>query len=233
MFNLPKMKIAAAQSLESQTTLSSRGKVATLFQDEEANGAALFIGCSLILGEVDEWTSWHPETIRMELQDELKLSHIDDDVFGRLMAIVTIMTTDLFYQDLPSFIELCNVLAGSPSMLNVFDVADVYELSSAIMAAQFVDDEEEYSDEIKGYIGHMLAEEGFSKPPAFLKMAEMPRDTYSLQESLEDAELLGGAVESERMRAEELAAFQQDDAAEMLMQIESLGIDVQGILANS
>jgi hypothetical protein len=233
MFELPTIKAASLQPLEPTTDLAVRGKVANLFQNEEANGAALFIGCGMILGPIDEWAGWLPETIRLELQDELKLSHIDDDVFGRLMAMVTVMSTDLFYQDLPAFFEICNVLAGSPSMPGVFDLADVYELSSALLTAQFIDNEEEYSEEILSYIGYMLAEEGYSKPPAFLSMAIMPKSNYSLQESLADAAMLGGAIESENLRLQELEEFQQSDALELLEQIESLGIDVQGILADS
>ena len=118
-------------------------------------------------------------------------------------------------------------------MPGVFDLADVYELSSALLTAQFIDNEEEYSEEILSYIGYMLAEEGYSKPPAFLSMAIMPKSNYSLQESLADAAMLGGAIESENLRLQELEEFQQSDALELLEQIESLGIDVQGILADS
>jgi hypothetical protein len=47
--------------------------------------------------------SWAPETIAMELRDDFGVEPPPAN-FGRLMAGITLLTTDRFYKELPTFV---------------------------------------------------------------------------------------------------------------------------------
>jgi hypothetical protein len=63
-----------------------------------------------------EALEWTPETIKMELEDDFGIK-LPPVILDRIMAGIIILTTDEFYQSLPDFIELTNVLNGHASTM--------------------------------------------------------------------------------------------------------------------
>src|SRR5687768_5208130 len=61
-----------------------------------------------------EFLTWSPRTIRMETEADFGIDWPQLN-FDRLMAGVALLTTDAFYSSLPDFIDLCNILSGSPA----------------------------------------------------------------------------------------------------------------------
>lgn len=195
-------------------------RLSKLFQDEAAWGAALYIGALQVM-TADELATFEPATIRLELQYEAGIRLIDIDIFGRLMAAITVVSTDLFYQDLPAFIEICNVLTGSPPLANVFDPADSWEMSWAVAEMDLIDprDEDiEFSEEIRAYMGMMLQQDGFFSPPGILHMVIMPKMSTP-QEITTDADLLPALISGDTDRHDDVQEMLVENTKQLLSQI--------------
>jgi len=192
-----------------------------LFQDDNAYGAALFVAAREYL-ELDELLAFDPQTIRLELQQLLSIKEIDNEIFGRLMAMIVIVGTDLFYADWQAFVDLCNVLSGQAASPDVFDPADPYEMSWAVVEAALLaplETGEAFSEEIRGYMGLSLQEHGFFSAPPPLSMAVMPDDLVSPAEMTDDAEIMSAAVTSDLDRHNEITEMLRENLAELAAQM--------------
>lgn len=128
-----------------------------------------------------ESLNWHPSTIRQELEEEFALQ-LPKGASDRLMAAITVVTTDLFYTDLPAFVQVCNVLAGSEFNPAAPDIADVMECAWGIAEGMLLDPPELpdlFTDDIRRYLGAVLDHEGYLFTPKILSPAirEETRDT--------------------------------------------------------
>jgi hypothetical protein len=127
----------------------------------------------LIDSEGTDALGWHPDTVRIALENRYEIK-IPSYTIDKIFAGITLLTTDLFYTDVKSFIDICNCFCGSSFNPLIFDPATVLEMSWTITEAHFLDPQDDtnvFSDEIKKYIGFVLREEGFIKPPDILSWA--------------------------------------------------------------
>lgn len=197
-----------------------------LFQDDEAYGVSLLAGALRFI-DYSELLSFEPETIRLELQDSLKLNAIDDEIFGRFMAATSILTTDLFYRDVVSFIEVCNVLSGTPAQPGIFDPADTYEMCWAVAESKFIDavesteDVYEFSAEIRGYMGYQLQRDGFISAPKILSMAVFPKD-LSATEITDDQDIVQAIVERDISLQADIDEMLGENVTRMREQLEPI-----------
>jgi hypothetical protein len=120
--------------------------------------------------------NWAPETIRLEIEQDfqLKLPKITID---KIMAAITILTTNYFYKDVTRFVEICNILAGDEFQPDEFEPADASEMLVGITEALLLyppnedPEDTEFSAEIREYISQVLKEEGILKPFDVLRFA--------------------------------------------------------------
>jgi hypothetical protein len=118
---------------------------------------------------------WHPLVFRDEIRRKFGVV-VPSENIHRLMAAITIVTTDLFTTDVKSFIPLANVLAGDDFDPHTWDPADSVECAWAITEYLLLDPPDEdgpepFSEEIRLYIGRQLREEGFVTAPDVLRIA--------------------------------------------------------------
>ena len=138
------------------------------------------------------------EFIAFELQKVLPT--IDPDTVAKVLAGITLQTTDLVYKDLPVFINFCN-LAGSDDVADpgVFDPADAFEVAYGRFEIDLLDTDGpeklietrtqfmrkspqpkeatmSFSNEILRYCGAVLVTEGAVKPVKLIADAIMPND---------------------------------------------------------
>jgi len=146
----------------------------TLLAAEEAYATPLIL---LVLDKYDtDALSWSPATIRMELEQDFQLK-LPKITLDKIMAAVTILTTNYFYKDVTRFVEICNILSGDDFQPNEFEPADAGEMLVGITEALLLyppnDDPEdtEFSAEIQEYIKQVLREEGILKPFDVLRFA--------------------------------------------------------------
>jgi hypothetical protein len=118
---------------------------------------------------------WHASTFRADLEQHFGVKMPQCNV-DKLMAAVTVVTTDLFFKDAHAFVQLANVLAGDEFDPGTWEKADAVECAWAVTEALILDppdrdDPEPFSDEVRYYIGAVLKDEGYVQPPDVLKIA--------------------------------------------------------------
>jgi hypothetical protein len=129
-----------------------------------------------------EALEWTPQTLVAEFMDDFQ-ADIPRVNLDKLLAAINILTTDDFFQRLPRFIQLCNVLTGSMLRPHVFDPADAAEcawgMTEAILLRSPEDDETEelFSSDIRHYLGEVLVDEGIRTPSDLLRLAIYPTST--------------------------------------------------------
>lgn len=122
-----------------------------------------------------ESLQWHPLTLRMELEETNNL-RLPKANFDKLMAAITIVTTDYFFKDVSRFVQLANILSGDDFQPDEFDPADSAECAWAVTEALLLsppdeEDPEPFSDDVRRYLGIVLKEEGYVTPPDVLRLA--------------------------------------------------------------
>ena len=118
---------------------------------------------------------WDPNTITLEIEEEFDVD-LPQCVLDKLMAAISILTSDTFYRSLPDFITFCNVLSGDTYRPDMFDPADSAEVAWGITEGLLIsppEDEQDgpFSDEIRAYIGAVLDQEGIINAPDVLQIA--------------------------------------------------------------
>lgn len=204
-----------------------------LFSDEDAYGTSLYVAALQLLNP-EELVEFHPGTIKMEIEEGLRMREpIDENIFARLMAAIAITHTDVFYNDLGRFIEICNVLSGTPPTPDIFDPADVVEISWAVAEAELLNAGEdlEFNADIRSYIGQMLYLEGYTSLPPLLHMATMPpRPVIADVEG--GHEITGTIVEAEQDRHKQLRDDLAQNMARLASQLSQLvGVSVQELFS--
>ncbi len=175
-----------------------------------------------------EFLSWSPQTIRMESEDDFGVEWPQAN-FDRLMAGMALLTTDSFYNSLPDFIDICNILSGAPATPGVFDPADAAECAWGIAEAILLcpPEEEEgdiFSDEIRAYIGKITEMEGMILPPDILRLGLRDTDhqvkvnnTYS-----DDPEMFQAIWDMEASKTEDINSLMKERLALLISQLSNL-----------
>lgn len=176
-----------------------------------------------------ECFDWAPETIRLELRNDFGVE-IPPYILDRIMAGISILTTNSFYISLPDFIELCNILSGNPNTFGEFDPADVSELAWGITETLLLspppeDDENPFSAEIVGYIQHMLKEEGIINPPDILKLGTNKTEELAKRiqyDFSDDPDLFASIWQFEAAKTDEINALIRDRLVALFSQLKAL-----------
>lgn len=185
---------------------SYKSIIKKVFQDQNAFASTMMIAALDLYNT--EMLTWSPVTIKLETEQDL--GFVWDSInFDRLMSGTALITTDRFYKSLPDFIELCNVLSGSGISPEVFDPADALECAWGITEALLLappDDEEPFTEEIRGYIGKVLDQEGIIQAPDILRIAIRDKDNISriTNDFSDDPELFGAIWKNENAKTQEI-----------------------------
>jgi len=148
-------------------------KIAGIFANEEMLGTPLLVLCLDLFGT--EFFEWEPESFDSEIKSRFGVD-VPTPNRDKIWSLVAVLTTDLFYRSLETFIPTCNALAGSEADFDDYDPVTGEEAAWGIVEASLIDPPEEgqdpagrFSHEIKRYIGMTLQSEGVTTPPSFLK----------------------------------------------------------------
>lgn len=176
----------------------------------------------------DDWMQWHPAAMRTNVQEHFGVK-LPEITFDRLMAAISVLTTDEFFQNLRSFIPLANVLAGSEFDPETFDPADSAECAWAVTEALLLsppeDDQQQpvFSDEIRKYIGRVLHNEGYVKPPDVLKIAIdgdfSAQVTYDFSD---DPEMFGMIHHVQTGKTDDIERVVRESLLELALQLKTL-----------
>lgn len=170
---------------------------------------------------------WHPATVKAALEERFDVA-LPKLAFDRLMAAVTVVTTDLFFKDVTCFIPLANALAGDDFEPGEFEPADSVECAWAVTEALLLSppdeqDPEPFSDEIRYYIGHVLREEGYVTPPDVLRIAlDADFSDRVAYDFADDPELFGAIYENQAAKAKDVETVIRESLLELVGQLQGL-----------
>jgi len=154
--------------------------------DENAYATTILVIVMDVIGP--EILQWHPSTIKAEVEESFSIK-FPKYSFDRLMAAITVVTTDSFFKDLPAFVKLANILSGSEFDPAVVDLADTGECAWAVTEALLLtppEVEQPFDEQIRAYVGAILEEEGDEKDFAYSDDPEFFSAIYKNQKSSAD-----------------------------------------------
>lgn len=157
--------------------------------------------------------TWEPETLAIELADELDIQ-IDEDNLDRLHAIIAVVSSDSFANDWAAFTAVCSALSGENDPEDIAEMT-VAEFAWGVIEVKLNDDDQYlYSPDISTLVGVVLDQEGFTTPPEQLSFAMMPEkymgSTYAPEErQLDSASDYQKNLLSEYLRDQALLLYKQ------------------------
>lgn len=202
---------------------STSDPIGKLLLDPEAFATSLLIVLVDHYGQ--EALRWAPQTIRMHLEEDFQVSILPLN-FDKLMAAITIVTTDFYFRDLSRFIILTNALCGDGFSFTEFDKADVHECAWGIVEAWMLnppDSQQPFDTAIRHYLSVLLQHDGYVVPPGMLRMAiDGDRTAGVMRNFGHDPQMLAtiNAVQSDKTR--EVDDMVQRNLQELLAQIKDL-----------
>lgn len=171
---------------------------------------------------------WDPETIALEIEDDFNLD-LPKLVFDRLMTAIQLVGSDAFYKSCPDFVAYCNVLAGTPYGPE-WDPADALEIAWGITETLLIappdeNDEEPFTDEILGYIGKALDEEGIMNAPDILQIALRDANLVDIQGDFsDDPEMFNAIYDAEASKTADINQAVRTNLQILLKQLQSLPV---------
>jgi len=215
----------ASSSSTQLYNVNPKAAARALLLSEEAFASPLFLIVMDQYGE--EALQWAPETIRRELEDDFQLA-LPKESLDKIMAAISVVTTNFFYKDVTKFIEICNIFAGDDFQPDEFDPADADEILLGITEALFLwppddDAESQFSEEIREYISQVLNEEGVVKPFDVLKLALDGDQSAKVDaEYADDPEMYSAIYESQNARTDEMQAIYLENIGALIQQLSLL-----------
>lgn len=179
-----------------------------------------------------ECLEWSPETIKLEIEDDFGVD-LPKQNLDKLMAAITIITTNFFYQDPVRFVELCNVFSGDDAEPNEFDPADVDEiawgLSESFLLWPPEDSDSNYdtkfSAEVLEYIRQTLIEEGFLSAPDVLNISGLDETSFVRDTWSGDPEMYQAIYELQEAKKLEIKQFLMDNFADLKAQLKVVPLE--------
>jgi len=169
---------------------------------------------------------WHPSTFKVQLEKDYGIE-LPKATLDKIMAAVSILTTNYFFRDVNKFVALANVLSGDDFQPDEFEMADALECGWAVFEAILLsppeDGEAPFSEEIQAYISQVLLNEGFVKAPAILRIGVAPDFSDHVRFNFgDDPEMFSAIYEVQQGKSEEVTTIVRDNATELLQQLQVL-----------
>lgn len=177
-----------------------------------------------------EGLSWTPETIQMEIEQDIG-SELPDEVYDRLMTGINILTDNSFFNSVYDFARMCVILSGHHIPANMMILPDsddcAWGITEAILISPPEDDNQEpFSKEIIAFLGYVLDREGIITPPDVLRIAVRDSDlsehvNYNYSD---DPELFSGIQKFELDKTNSINKMIKSNMRKLLTQLKMLPV---------
>jgi hypothetical protein len=135
---------------------------------------------SLLDARFPEWHKWEPETLETELRDLIG-APVLPEVFERIMALQTFLNTELFWDDVLVFENICLAFNGSHVDPDLIQGASPREIAFGVMAANQVRKHDNYVSDILEYIRQSHKTHGVLVYHPILRFAQPHYDGFREQ----------------------------------------------------
>lgn len=192
---------------------------------------------SLLALLIDSYTTvvldWEPETIRGEIKATYNVD-IPQVNMDKLMALITTLTTDMFYISATAFSHVANALNNSTANFEVMDPVTPEEAAWALTEVTLNDPpksgsdlEEAFSDEVRKLLGAIIVDEGIITPPAVLGMAIMPSKPLENADTsmADDPIIFQGFYKLGQSKAADVTAYVKERTAKLIEELSKLPLE--------
>lgn len=194
-----------------------------LWKSKEGFGSTLLIACIDDFGL--ECLQWEPETLEITLRE--KYGDIDIDSLQRVLAAMSVLTSNMFTQDVSALCMICTALDFERTASDMFVPAGLDEIMWGLTEARVLlggIDDKEFSEEVRLYVAKLLDDEGLKRPPSTLKFAKKEADNLDLGVLADLPDLSAMFEEDQEMTKTELDNSAMEKLSRMMEQINSLNL---------
>lgn len=179
-----------------------------------------------------ECFEWEPQTIRSEIVTHYKVT-VPQVNMDKLLAMITVMNTDLFYTSVETFTHVANALNGDTVDFRMWDPPDPAEAAWAITEVTLSDlprkgqkFEGRFSTDVKRYLGVILVDAGIKNPPDVLRIAEMDIVAKEVDETFADEpSLFEGFHKMNQEKNKDIVDYVKSMTAALIGQLDSLPLN--------
>lgn len=171
-----------------------------------------------------EAMEWSPQTLAMEIHDDFQVDLPQSNI-DKIMAAIQLLTTNDFYQRLPMFNYLCNVLSGDPFDPSIFEPATAEEIAWAVVEAALLfppEADESFTPEILAFIRKVLESDGVFTVPTVLGFARSDAQEDPINHLTEDPEMYQAFYANQQQHSTEIDRLVQGQLQELVKQLETL-----------
>ena len=170
-----------------------------------------------------EVTEWDPDSFEMEIKDAFGID-AEDALMDRLMAAISVLASNSFFVDVNAFTAVCNSLNRGVVMSDAWVPADLDDVLWGITEVMFLMGEhystDDFSHDVKRYVGVLLKQEGIKKVPSVLSFAEMDEDLTEVYDAYDGDATMEQAFWDKQQ--EEKDSLESDNVDKMDMYIAQL-----------
>jgi hypothetical protein len=205
--------------------------MATLITSDEVFASTLLLIATDLFGKnILQEGGWTPQTFRMEFAAHVG-GTLPDSNLGKLMAAISVMTTDGLYRGLSSFLFTVHGLLGDGTDWSYAEPIDAEDLAWAVMEAMLIWPPEEgdlFHQQIVAWCRMNMKREGLMSPPTVLAFAREEAVYGDIGQFGDDI------LREQASRTEEVNEYLEEQQAALYRQLESiqsLGCTAAGLAA--
>lgn len=195
---------------------------------ESPTFATVLLGGAIKLYGV-ECLNWDGVTLELELKRDFELD-IPRVVYDQMQGLITALTTDTVYNDVPTFDQVVNALTRA-GVADEQDAPTVEEVAWAVTEIMLNDPEPvgyekkkiPFNEDIRKYCKVILDQEGIIVPPTSLKWVSSGKPT---SEFTEDPALYEAAWANQAASGEAVDRFVQSCINKLVEDLQILGLRV-------
>ncbi|GHT41330.1 hypothetical protein FACS189443_2970 [Planctomycetales bacterium] len=161
---------------------------------------------------------WEPTTIKLELKSYTGIE-LPDDNLSKLMAAISVITTDNLLRGLPSFLATVHGLNGDGIDWSYAEPLDTEDLAWAVTEALFLSpptDQDIFDSQIVAYCRKVMKTDGIISPPSVLSFAREDNAYDGLSQYDDDV------MREQSSRTKDISDFLEEQEAKLFEQIASI-----------
>jgi len=196
----------------SLTKLNSTPPAASYLIDENVHATTLLAILVDRYG-LSEIVEWEPDTLILQVKDDFKVD-IPSTNRDKIWALVTALSTDLFYNSPEAFMHICSALSGDGANIQVLEPPDPEELAWGVTEIIINDsdnlspDPNMFSTEVRRFIGVVLDYHNIDDPPDVLSSLALVSRPASNEILLaeDDPDIIGAVFNKNKIAADDIRA---------------------------
>lgn len=175
-----------------------------------------------------ECLEWDPTSLSLEMRGAFG-QEPEDELFDRILSAISLLKSNAFFVDLTAFMNTCNALNFGVVTSETWIPADLDDVLWGVTEARMLlgddFDEDDFSHDIKRYVGMLVQEEGLKNVPSVLRFLEVDERIEEVYEEAGGDLILEQTFDQDNQEEEEnLEPVNQQRLEAYMQQMNSLPI---------